>query len=348
MKKNKKNFLFGGSAFKLKKKFSVLIVFSIAGIILFGCVSQPQAPASAGAANERLEASVAKIENRISALESRLSMLENAFAKKLLELGVPLRFYYDSSCAFCANADYVSMAAGLIDRLKDQGIQLEIIDVKGNFTQPNALGLKRLPAFYAPAFALAKSKELSEFFKTLEENRFTIINAVNGLAALTNDASELVGGDCNLGDGKVRLREFYSETCAFCVRMNYANGTEYNPKNNPRYASVSSEAVEEVNKALGDKIIYEKFCILLHTAPDNLRLIGVNKSDDELCAAKYSREELDKANSLASDYAIQSAPFFVVDCKYVFNAVTADKLKKNICAVRPDICSSVNNTNSSS
>ncbi len=329
----------------MKKTFLVLIVL-IAGIILFGCVSQPQAPASAGAAIERLEASVAKIENRMSVLESRLSMLENAFAKKMLELGVPLRFYYDSSCAFCANANYVSMATGLIDKLKDQGIQLEIIDVKGNFTQPNALELRRLPAFYAPTFALAKSKELSEFFKTLEENRFTIINAVNGLAALTNDASELVGGDCNLGDGKVRLREFYSETCAFCVRMNYANGTEYNPKNNQRYASVSSEAVEELNKTLGNKIIYEKFCIPLHTAPDNLQLIGVNKSDDELCAAKYSREELDKANSLASDYGIQSAPFFVVDCKYVFNAVTADKLEQSICALRPDVCSSANNRNS--
>lgn len=318
----------------------ILLTFEI---ILFGCVSQQQT--LSGVVNETLEASVARIENKINALENRLTLLETAFAKKMLELGVPLRFYYDSNCTFCANAKYVDMATSLIDKFKDQGIQLEIIDVKGNFTQVNALEIKRLPAFYAPTFALAKSKELSEFFKGLEANHFTVINAVNGLVALTPDPSEITGDDCNIGDGKVRLREFYSETCAFCVRMNYTNGTAYNPKNNPRYASVSSEAVEELNKTLGDKIIYEKYCIPLHTAPDNFKLIGVNKSDDELCAQKQSKQELDKANSLASDYAIFGAPLFVIDCKYVFNAVTADKLKQSICAVRPDVCT--NSTNSS-
>jgi hypothetical protein len=320
----------------LKKIFPASIILLTFGIILFGCVSQPQAPASA--ANETLEASMARMENRMTAVESRLTALENSFAQKLSQLGIPMQFYYDSDCKFCANANYVDLATGLVDKLKSQGIQLEIIDVKGNMTQLNALGIKRLPAFYATAGAVSKSKELTGLFSELEANHFTITNVVDGLAALTNDASEVTNDACNLKDGKVRLREFYSETCAFCVRMNYANGTAYNPKSNARYANISSEAVEEVNKTLGSKITYEKYCIPLHTAPDNLQLIGVNKSDDELCAQKQTRPELEKANSLASDYAIASAPLFVIDCKYVFNAVTADKLKQSICAVRPDVC----------
>ena len=339
--------------FALKKKLKIPIlklffIVSTASLFafLFGCISQPQTPVAT--INETLEASIAKIENKISALEKRLTLLETTFANKMLELGVPLRFYYDSNCNFCSNAKYLDMATGLIDRLKNQGIQLEIIDVKGNFTKLNELEIKRLPAFYAPTFALSKSNELSDFFRVLESKHFTVINVVDGLAAIIPDASEVAGDDCNLGDGKVRLREFYSETCSFCVRMNYANGSVYNPKSNPRYASVSQEAVQELNKTFESKLVYEKLCIPLHTALDNFELIGLNKSDEELCAAKFTRAELDKASALASDYAIQSAPLFVIDCKYVFNAVTADKLKQSICAVRRDVCSNANSTNSSS
>ncbi|NYZ78229.1 hypothetical protein H0N96_02395 [Candidatus Micrarchaeota archaeon] len=319
----------------MKKIALASIILLSLGIILFGCVSQ-QAPNNA--VNETLEASMARMENKMTSMESRLTALENSFTQKLSQLGIPTQFYYDSNCKFCANADYVDLATGLVDKLKSQGIQLEIIDVKGNMTRANALGIKRLPAFYATAGAISKSKELTDLFNELEANHFTITNAVDGLAALTNDPSEVTNDACNLKDGTVRLREFYSETCAFCIRMNYANGTAYNPATNPRYASVSNEAVEEVNKTLGSKITYEKYCIPLHTAPDNVKLIGVNKSDEELCAQKQSRQELEKASSLASDYAIASAPLFVIDCKYVFNAVTADKLKQSICAARPDVC----------
>lgn len=285
---------------------------------------------------ESLSASSNEAGAKLSVFEAKLKAFEATLQKRLADIEVVLRVYYDSNCTFCKNYELLDQLPALTDSLREQNIRLEAIDVKGNYSFLKRLGIKRIPAFYATASSLKKSSELSDFFVRNERLGFTLDNVRDG-AVLLVPQSVLISDACVFKEN-IRLREFYSETCPFSKRLFHANGSAINPVNETRFKNVAEESLQAIQKEFGDLLLLELRCIPVHEAPENLATLGINKSDTDLCKEKFGDAVFSETITLADDYAISKTPTFVVDCKYVFTAAGPEKIKENICLARPDIC----------
>jgi hypothetical protein len=80
----------------------------------------------------------------------------------------------------------------------------------------------------------------------------------------------------------------------------------------------------------------------VHTALDNYQALGINKSDEQICAETQGEAKTAADNTLAAQYRFSqppTVPVFVVNCKYLFkvNATTPDAITQPICAIKPSL-----------
>ena len=270
-----------------------------------------------------------KISDNIAIVDARLSAVE-AVANKVQ---VRVFFFYDSSCAFCMNEQELQNIPTIAAQMAQDGIRLQTIDLKGNYTQALELGVTRAPAFYVRKDDYAGTTRLATYFNTFNQNGYFVANVgTNGVAAIRIGNSLLLGSESCALNSTARLEEFYSPTCLGCVRVKYGNGTVANPD-----VEIANESASAFLKNR-PQIDFKPHCVASHSADENYQALGLDKSDAQLCESSVGKAAADADLQIAQGYVIDSMPKFVVDCKYLFNARTADQLRFGFCAARPDLC----------
>jgi glutaredoxin len=275
---------------------------------------------------------------KITAFEAKLDSFEKKLDTRLADLEVALTVYYDGDCAFCDNAKLFNTLNSVESSLKDQGITLKTIDVRDDYEATLAKGIDRVPAFYASAEHLVKEpagKYLQNLMDEWALSGFDAYNAKGGIALVPRVNSEMLTDPCLTQTAT--LQYFYSETCEYCKRVTNNDSVVINPATDARFKDVAGENLAKIEAAFGDTVKATQHCLNIHYRAENRVTLGVNKSDEELCVETQGAEKVGEASLLALKYHIATAPMFVVNCRYIFNAVTEDGIKKWLCAAKPSL-----------
>jgi glutaredoxin len=287
-------------------------------------------------------AKVDQTQAAIAQMNSKLSDFDAYIKARLTDLEVTLTVYYDSDCAFCENDRLTSILDSDEPTLKKNGITLQRIDVRSDYDAILAKGIDRVPAFYASAQDLSKGqpgKNLKDFIDSLEQSGFNYYYVKDGIAMTPRTVSEMLSAPC-LSD-KMNVEYFYSETCEYCKRVKYANGTIANSASDPAFQNVLEESLQKVEGDFAGTLNVTRRCLAVHSSLENEASIKVNKSDEELCVETQGKEKADADEQTAAKYHLQppTAPLFAVNCKYLFSvkATTPDAITEPICILKPSL-----------
>ncbi|MEM0475529.1 MAG: hypothetical protein QW343_01920, partial [Candidatus Norongarragalinales archaeon] len=207
-------------------------------------------------------------------------------------------------------------------------------------TRENVLekGIDRVPAFFALSEHLLREpsgKYLQNLMDEWATAGFDAYNAKGGIVLTPRVNSEMLTEPCL--SNVTTIQYFYSETCEYCKRVANNESEIVNPASNERFKYVVEEALPKIEQMFGDKISITKHCIPIHSRAENRITLGINKSDEELCVATQGIEKTNADSIIAAKYHVYTAPIFAVNCRYLFNAVTEEGIKKWICAAKPSL-----------
>lgn len=289
---------------------------------------------------QKQTAALAKLD-KIDAFAAKLDAFEKQLSVRLADLEVALTAYYDSDCEFCDNEKLFKVLDGIEPELKNKGITLKRVDVRGDYDKILESGIDRVPAFFATGTDLLKEpsgRYLQDVMDQWAMAGFDAYNAQGGIALTPRTVSEMLTPPC-LSD-KTNVEYFYSETCQYCKRVNYANGTIANPASDPKFKDVLEESLQKI-EGENAELEVTKRCLAVHSGYDNYASVKVNKSDAELCVESQGEEKTAADAQAASKYHLQppTAPLFVVNCRYLFSvkATTPDAITEPICAFKPSL-----------
>ncbi|MEW5955779.1 MAG: hypothetical protein AB1626_04565 [Candidatus Micrarchaeota archaeon] len=268
--------------------------------------------------NKRISAPNPVLE-QLAAMQQRVAVLETrSVAATPTPEPARLVVYFDSSCEFCS--DITQAVSYLGQQLGGQNILVEEEDVEDRVDELRAAGFKSLPVIFMPAGEESKNEAMKQLAQAMQPVSGGY--AMDAYGVLT-DAKQLLGNDC-AAEGVVRLDEFYSETCPYCLRLNA--GTP---------PVTANESMPQVKEDFGAFLQLTERCIEIHDG------------DEALCVGKWGRENYDEAMRLRDEYGVTATPTFVVDCKQVFGGLTVEQIEEKICRARPDVCAAANVTVSS-
>ena len=265
--------------------------------------------------NKRLSAPNPVLE-QLSAMQQRVAVLETrSVAATPTPEPARLVVYYDSSCEFCSD---VSQAVSyLSQQLGTQNVVVEKEDVAGRVAELKAAGITSLPVLFMPSGEEAKSDEMTQLAQSMQAVSGGYIMDAYGVLS---DSKELLSDGC-ASEGKVKVDEFYSETCPYCLRL--TAGTP---------PVTANESLPQVKEDFGALLQFTERCIEIHDG------------DEQLCVDKWGRDNYNESLLLRGGYGITATPTFVVDCKYVFGGLTVEQIEGKICGARPDVCAAANVT----
>ncbi|MBI5226796.1 hypothetical protein HY994_06225 [Candidatus Micrarchaeota archaeon] len=273
----------------------------------------------------------------INALSARIAALESRFNELKVTGNVIL--FYDSSCTFCNNKFMLDNLDQTRTILANQSIGLKTVDVKDDPRAALAVGVSNVPVFFAGAADLSANPKLVNFMNALSRISFNLQESPNGITAYPPVTAKVVANLSCAVPGKVQLEEFYSPTCPFCLPVSYGNGTRYNNASiDPRFASLSHDAAQNLSQILGAKISLKQQCINVHSLTDNEQVLNVSASDEGLCVNQVGTDAFDKASAAADTYGVAGAPTFVLDCQYITKVRDTTQLEAAICQLHPELC----------
>ncbi|MBI2445195.1 hypothetical protein HYV43_02290 [Candidatus Micrarchaeota archaeon] len=273
----------------------------------------------------------------LSSLTSRIQSLE----QKIQELQVTAKvvLFYDSSCTFCNNNYMLNSVDQTRQILAQQGIGLNVVDIKDNPRAALASGVRNVPVFFAGKSDLSSNSKLVGFFNSLAQLQFALQESDDGVTAYPPATAKVIQNTSCQESGKVNVEEFYSPTCAFCRPVYYANGTRYNDAGrDAQFSTLSGDAANATRLKFGDKLALQQRCLDIHTLDENRDVLNLTQSDGALCIEQNGEAALDESEAAADLYGVTGAPTFVIDCQYITKVRDADQLQRAICDLRPELC----------
>ena len=320
----------------------VLVAFAGYSFLQFNSLN---ARVLGGQDNGVLAAQVAALSDKVAAIEAAV-----------LPETVALHLYFDSSDGFVGDA--LKNALALAPSLQRQGLSLAVEDKKGRLEELRKLGFKSLPALFVPDEDLLSNPQLQEALLTQPQVKNGV--AIDGFGFVSK-RKVMLTPRCTT-PGKAIVYEFADFQCSGCDVLNlevkqflkeFEGKVDFQFRQLPVAVRPQTRQAAEAAYCAGKQGKLSEYSDRLFANPANLTqegllahalALGLDGAAFKNCTSQQSTVaavEQDVTEGLLT-YGLRASPAFVVDCKYVFTASSAQGMADALCAARPDVCSGVN------